>query len=167
MPEKRTIKKAQALKRTGKSPSTQAGAFVHESIEHVKKGKHGARSTKQAIAIGLSEARRSGVAIPDKSAKKTTTAKSTKKAATRKTSTVKKSVATKASTPTSTSHIHARKVSPKKSKAAVKRLQNEPTSTVSHAALSRHAKAAARTRGKSNLHEAAIKGAKTRAKHAR
>lgn len=74
MPEKRTIKKAQAAKRQGKSPSTQAGAFVHEAIDHIGKGKHGAKNTKQAIAIGLSEARRSGVAISDKA-----TSKSSKK----------------------------------------------------------------------------------------
>jgi hypothetical protein len=64
MPEKRTLKKARAAKRAGMSPSTQAGAFVHEEIEHVREGKHGARSTKQAIAIGLSKARRAGVKLP-------------------------------------------------------------------------------------------------------
>jgi hypothetical protein len=64
MPEKRTLKKARAAKRAGMSPSTQAGAFVHEEIEHVRAGKHGARSTKQAIAIGLSKARRAGVKLP-------------------------------------------------------------------------------------------------------
>lgn len=121
MPEKRTIKKAQTAKRQGKSPSTQAGAFVHEAIEHVRKGKHGARSAKQAIAIGLSEARRSGVAIADKSRK----AETTKKASTPK------------------SRIVAKKVSPTKSKAVVKRLESEPKSTVSHATLK-----AARTRTK-------------------
>jgi hypothetical protein len=61
MPEKRTIKKARQDKRAGKSPSTQAGEFVHEEIDHIRKGKHGARSAKQAIAIGLSKARRAGV----------------------------------------------------------------------------------------------------------
>ena len=60
MPEKRTVKRARAAKRQGKAPSTQAGAFVHEEIEHVREGKHGARSAKQAIAIGLSKARRAG-----------------------------------------------------------------------------------------------------------
>jgi len=64
MPEKATLKKARAAKRAGKSPSTQAGAFVHEEIEHVREGKHGARSTEQAIAIGLSKARRAGVKLP-------------------------------------------------------------------------------------------------------
>jgi len=64
MPEKKTMEEARTAKRQGKSPSTQAGAFVHEEIEHVREGKHGARSTEQAIAIGLSKARRAGVKLP-------------------------------------------------------------------------------------------------------
>jgi len=63
MPEKRTLERARKAKREGKSPSTQAGEFVREEIEHVREGKHGARSTKQAIAIGLSKARRAGVRL--------------------------------------------------------------------------------------------------------
>ena len=63
MPEKETLRKARAAKRAGKSPSSQAGEFVREEIHHVREGKHGARSTKQAIAIGLSKARRAGVAL--------------------------------------------------------------------------------------------------------
>src|SRR6266536_1879750 len=61
MPERETIKRARKDAREGKAPSTQAGEFVREEIEHVRQGKHGARSTKQAIAIGLSKARRAGV----------------------------------------------------------------------------------------------------------
>src|SRR4051794_35178014 len=64
MPEKRTVRRAQKDKREGKAPTTQAGEFVREEIEHVRKGKHGVRSTKQAIAIGLSKARRAGVKLP-------------------------------------------------------------------------------------------------------
>ena len=64
MPEKRTIERARKDAREGKSPSTQAGEFVREEIHHVREGKHGARSTKQAIAIGLSKARRAGVKLP-------------------------------------------------------------------------------------------------------
>ena len=64
MPDKRTQRRVMRDKRQGKSPSTQAGEFVHEEIHHVREGKHGARSTKQAIAIGLSKARRAGVAMP-------------------------------------------------------------------------------------------------------
>src|SRR5216110_1251671 len=63
MPEKETRERAEEDKREGKSPSTQAGEFVREEIEHVREGKHGARSTKQAIAIGLSKARRAGVKL--------------------------------------------------------------------------------------------------------
>jgi hypothetical protein len=63
MAEKLTIERAKAAKREGKSPTTQAGEFVHEEIHHVRAGKHGARSTKQAIAIGLSKARRAGVKL--------------------------------------------------------------------------------------------------------
>src|SRR6202140_3652452 len=61
MPEKETIERAREDEREGKAPGTQAGEFVHEEIEHIREGKHGARSTKQAIAIGLSKARRAGV----------------------------------------------------------------------------------------------------------
>jgi hypothetical protein len=63
MPEKQTMKRAQRAKREGKSPSTQAGEFVREEIHHIREGKYGARSTKQAIAIGLSKARRVGVRL--------------------------------------------------------------------------------------------------------
>src|SRR5512134_1277906 len=63
MPEKRTIERARRARREGKSPNTQAGEFVREEIHHVREGKHGARSTKQAIAIGLSKARRAGVKL--------------------------------------------------------------------------------------------------------
>jgi hypothetical protein len=63
MPEKKTIERARRAARAGKAPSTQAGEFVREEMEHIREGKHGARSTKQAIAIGLSKARRSGVKL--------------------------------------------------------------------------------------------------------
>jgi hypothetical protein len=64
MPEKQTLDRARKAKREGKAPSTQAGEFVHEEIEHIRKGKHGAKNAKQAIAIGLSKARRAGVDLP-------------------------------------------------------------------------------------------------------
>lgn len=64
MPEKETLERAKKDKREGKAPSTQAGEFVREEIEHIREGKHGARSTKQAIAIGLAKARRAGVELP-------------------------------------------------------------------------------------------------------
>lgn len=64
MPEKRTLERARRDARKGKAPSTQAGEFVREEMEHIREGKHGARSTKQVIAIGLSKARRAGVKLP-------------------------------------------------------------------------------------------------------
>src|SRR5262249_27763275 len=64
MPEKETLKRAREDARERKSPSTQAGEFVREEMDHIREGKHGARSTKQAIAIGLSKARRAGVKLP-------------------------------------------------------------------------------------------------------
>jgi hypothetical protein len=64
MPDRKTVARARQAKREGKAPSTQAGEFVREEIEHVRQGKHGARSAKQAIAIGLSKARRAGVDLP-------------------------------------------------------------------------------------------------------
>src|SRR5262245_26110138 len=64
MPERKTLERARRDEREGKAPTTQAGEFVREEIEHVREGKHGARSTKQAIAIGLSKARRAGVELP-------------------------------------------------------------------------------------------------------
>lgn len=69
MPTKSTTSRARSAKRSGKSPSTQAGEFVREEIHHVRKGKHGAKSPEQAIAIGLSKARRSGVRVPPKGSK--------------------------------------------------------------------------------------------------
>jgi hypothetical protein len=63
MPEKATLERAEEDLREGKSPSTTAGEFVHEEIEHVREGKHGARSPQQAIAIGLSKARRAGIPL--------------------------------------------------------------------------------------------------------
>ena len=78
MPEKKTVQRARRAKRQGKAPSTQAGEFVREEIHHVRRGKHGARSSKQAIAIGLSKARRAGVKVPaKKGARKRTTTKKT------------------------------------------------------------------------------------------
>src|SRR5216110_713987 len=81
MPEKETLERAEEDKREGKAPSTQAGEFVREEIEHVREGKHGVRSTKQAIAIGLSKARKAGVRLPPP--KKGTTSAKTRKSAAR------------------------------------------------------------------------------------
>ena len=81
MPEKQTLRRARKAKREGKAPSTQAGEFVREEIEHVRRGKHGARSAKQAIAIGLSKARRAGVKLPPPAKGKTSEATRKKAAA--------------------------------------------------------------------------------------
>src|SRR5713101_6621809 len=64
MPEEETVERAREDEREGKSPSTQAGEFVREEMEHIREGEHGARSPQQAIAIGLSKARRAGVKLP-------------------------------------------------------------------------------------------------------
>src|SRR5678815_5526547 len=81
MPEKETIERAHEDAREGKSPSTQAGEFVREEMHHIREGKHGARSTKQAVAIGLSKARRAGVKL--RPPKKGTTSRKTRKSAER------------------------------------------------------------------------------------
>ena len=81
MPEAKTMRRARKAQRQGKSPSTAAGEFVREEIEHVREGKHGARSAKQAIAIGLSKARRAGVRLPRP--KKGTTSERTRRQADR------------------------------------------------------------------------------------
>src|SRR5262245_24215195 len=129
MPEKKTVERARADARAGKAPTTQAGEFVHEEIKHVRQGKHGARSTKQAIAIGLSKARRAGVKL--KPPKKGTTSTRTRESAER---------AYRAGQ--SGSH----KTNPRRSRAIRKALKREPHRVVSKKALSKQAKQAARRR---------------------
>ena len=145
MPEKRTIERARAARRQGKAPTTQAGEFVHEEIEHVREGKHGARSAKQAIAIGLSKARRAGVKLPPppKSA-----SERTKKTARRDSA--------RAGSP--------KRPSASRSRAAKKALRGEPKAAASKTALSRQAKAAARRRPAKARKAAAKKAARTRAR---
>ena len=145
MPEKKTMAEARTAKRQGKSPSTQAGAFVHEEIEHIREGKHGARSAKQAIAIGLSKARRAGVKLPPppKSA-----SKRTRQSAKRDSARAGKTTRPSAS----------------RSRAAKKALADEPRAAASTKALSRHAKAAAKRRPAKARKAAAKKAARTRAR---
>ncbi|HJT82050.1 MAG TPA: DUF6496 domain-containing protein [Chthoniobacterales bacterium] len=147
MPEKETIERAREDKREGKSPSTQAGEFVREEMEHIREGKHGARSAKQAIAIGLSKARRAGVKLPPP--KKGTTSRRTRKQAKRELARAQRNGSRK-------------KTSAKRSRAAERRLKREPRSAASHRALSRQAHAAARRRSKADRSRAAKKAAKTR-----
>jgi hypothetical protein len=123
MPEAKTLEKARKDLREGKSPTTAAGEFVHEEIEHVREGKHGARSTKQAIAIGLSKARRAGVPLPPPKAG--TVSKRTRRSSER---------AYEAGQ--SGRHTPSRK----RGKAALSALKKEPHSTASRAALSKQAK---------------------------
>ena len=131
MPEKETIERARKDAREGKSPSTQAGEFVHEEIEHIREGKHGARSAKQAIAIGLSKARRAGVKLPPPR-------KGQASARTRK----------QAARDNRTGQSRRAKPSRKRSRAATRKLKREPRAAASHMALSKHAKQAARARSK-------------------
>lgn len=144
MPEKKTIKRASRAKRQGKSPSTQAGEFVHEEIEHIRKGQHGARSAKQAIAIGLSKARRAGVDLkpPEKGTVSEKTRKSAKQA-----------------------YEKGQKhepISASRSRARVRALKKESTSAASHSALSRQAHSAAAKRSAAERSAAARKAARTK-----
>jgi hypothetical protein len=144
MPEKETIRKARQDKRQGKAPSTQAGEFVHEEIEHVRQGKHGARSTKQAIAIGLSKARRAGVKLAPP--RKGQTSASTR---------------AHAQHDLETGAAH-RKPSATRSRATRKALKHASHSTASTQALSRQATSAARKRSATSRHEAAVKASRTK-----
>ena len=130
MPERKTLERSRKARREGKSPTTQAGAFVREEIEHIREGKHGARSTEQAIAIGLSKARRAGVKL--KPPKKGQTSARTRQSASRAYSAGQSG--------------KARKISAKRSRAALKRLKREPRAAASRKALSKHARSAARRR---------------------
>src|SRR5712691_9150199 len=130
MPEKQTVEKARKAKRAGKAPSTQAGEFVREEIDKIRRGEHGARSPEQAIAIGLSEARRAGVALPPPK-------KGKAKERTRRSAKYAYDVGQHKRKP------HRR---PRVSRAVSQVLKREPRSTVSHAALSRHAQRAASLR---------------------
>ena len=147
MPEKKTIKKARKAKREGKAPTTQAGEFVREEIHHVREGKHGARSTKQAIAIGLSKARRAGVDLrpPEKGEATERTRKSAQRDYARGHGKPPK-----------------RKPSAKRSRAIHKALEREPTAAASHEALSKQTKTAARRRTPSERSAAAKKAARTK-----
>jgi hypothetical protein len=134
VPEKKTLKRARQLKREGKAPTTQAGEFVHEEIEHVREGKHGARSTKQAIAIGLSKARRAGVKL--KPPRPGQASKRTRKSA--------------ASAYRAGQSGKRRKPSARRSRAVLRALKREPKRRVaSRKALSRQARTAARRRRRS------------------
>jgi hypothetical protein len=162
MPRKATIDKARRDKRQGKSASTQAGEFVHDEIDKIRRGEHGARSTKQAIAIGLSEARRAGVDLPPP--QRGRTSERTRRSA---------EYAYEAG-----QGERKPKRRPRVSRAVTQALKREPRNTASHAALSRQtrgaaaqrtaaqrsasAKKATRTKGAARRSAAAKKAARTR-----
>jgi hypothetical protein len=147
MPEKETLERAAEDKAEGKSPSTQAGEFVREEIEHIREGRHGARSAKQAIAIGLSKARRAGVKLPPP--EKGKTSKRTREQAKRDVKKGKKA---------------AKKPSAKRSRATLNALKREGHSAASKTALSRQAHKAAAKRSAAARSRSAKKAAATRKK---
>ena len=144
MPWKTTLERTEEDKREGKAPSTQAGEFVREEMEHIRRGKHGARNTKQAIAIGLSKARRAGVDL--KPPKKGTVKEKTRKSA--------ESAYRKGRS--------GSKTSSRRSRAAKSALKREGRSAASQKSLSRQATSAARKRSSSSRSRAARKAAGTR-----
>jgi Family of unknown function (DUF6496) len=148
MPLQSTIEKARRDKRQGKSASTQAGEFVHDEIDKIRRGEHGARSTKQAIAIGLSEARRAGVDLPPP--KRGQTTERTRKSA---------EYAYEAG-----QGLRKPKRRPRASRAVTKALKREPRQTASRKALSRQAHSAASQRSAGQRSAAAKKAARTRAR---
>ncbi|MDP9040533.1 MAG: DUF6496 domain-containing protein [Bacteroidota bacterium] len=147
MPDKSTIDKAMEDKKEGKSASTQAGEFVHDEIKKIRKGEHGARSAKQAIAIGLSEARRAGVKLDPP--KKGTVSEKTRINAKRE----------------SEKGQRHEPISQTRSRARVKALKKEPTSSVSKTALSQQAKSAAKKRTSESRSASARKASKTKRAH--
>lgn len=151
MPEKETLERAHEDAREGKSPSTQAGEFVREEMDHIREGKHGAASAKQAIAIGLSKARRAGVKLAPP--KKEKASPKVRKQAARDTRKGQSSSRGK------TSRTRSRAIS-----GALKR---EPRSAASHRALSRQAKSTARSRGPTARHRSAMKAVRTKRRRAR
>jgi hypothetical protein len=146
MPEKATVERARKAKREGKAPTTQAGEFVREEIHHVREGKHGARSAKQAIAIGLSKARRAGVKLPPPERGEAT--EKTRKSAAR---------AYRAG-----QRDDDKRASPKRSRAIKSALKRESRSSASRQALAKQAKTAAKKRGAASRSAAARKAVRTK-----
>jgi hypothetical protein len=143
MPDQETIDRAREDAREGKSPSTQAGEFVRQEIDHIREGKHGARSTEQAIAIGLSEARRAGIDVPLSKSSSAATRKQEDRDLAR-------------------GRKPQRKVSATRSRAVKKALKKEGRAAASRGALSKHARSSARQRTASARSSAARKAARTK-----
>jgi hypothetical protein len=147
MPDQETLERAREDKREGKSPSTQAGEFVREEIEHVREGKHGARSPQQAIAIGLSKARRAGIKLPPPKGRSAS-------------SDVRKRAQSDLKRGSAGSHRKA--PSPKRSRAVSRALKRESTRTASHQALASQARSSARRRGPAARERAAQRAVRTK-----
>ncbi len=150
MPDQRTLRRAARDQREGKAPSTQAGEFVREEMDHIREGKHGARSTKQAIAIGLSKARRAGVKLPPPK-------KGTASAKTR----------TSAKRASAAGSAAKKRPSAKRSRAVTKALRREGHGAASKSALSKQARSAASKRSAGSRSASARKAARTRARKRR
>ena len=143
MPDEATMQRAKKDRREGKAPSTQAGEFVREEIEHIRAGKHGARSTKQAIAIGLSKARRAGVKLPPPKAG--TSSRTRRQAA-----------------PDTAAARHPQQPSRRRSRAVTQALKREGHAAASPHALSRQAHSAAAKRSAASRSASARKAARTK-----
>jgi hypothetical protein len=148
MPEDETIERAREDEGEGKSPSTQAGEFVREEMEHIREGEHGARSPEQAIAIGLSKARRAGVKLPPPRRGKARTKRQAKRDLTK-------------------GRAGRKKPSTKRSRATKSALKRKSRRSASKKALSRHAKRAASRRSAKSRSAAAKKAARTRKRRRR
>jgi hypothetical protein len=152
MPTKSTVQKAKRDLAEGKGASTAAGEFVREEIEHIRKGKHGARSTKQAIAIGLSEARRAGVPLkppgPGRAQPKTRRA-------------------AELAYETGQGRRKPRSTSRTRSRAVERALEREGRGAASRAALARQARQAATRRTAADRSRSAKQGAATKGPRAR
>jgi hypothetical protein len=147
MPEKQTLQRARRDKREGKAPATQAGEFIREEMDHIREGKHGARSTRQAIAIGLSKARRSGVNLPPP--EKGTTSEKTRRSAAR-------AYARGHGSPP------RRKATAKRARASTQALQREGRGAATHRALAKQARSAASRRTRGQRSAAARKAVRTK-----
>jgi uncharacterized protein DUF6496 len=147
MPERKTLQRARADKRAGKAASTQAGEFIREEMHHIRKGKHGARSSKQAIAIGLSKARRAGVELPPP--EKGRVSEQTRRSA-RRAYAVGHGAAPR------------RRPSAKRARAVSRALEREGHAAASHRSLARQAHSAARRRTHAERSAAARKAVRTK-----
>lgn len=148
MPEKETLHRVQRDRQQGKAPTTQAGEFIREEVHHIREGKHGARSTKQAIAIGLSKARRAGVDLPPPGRGRTS--ERTRKSAER-------------AYEIGQGRREPRAPSPARSRATEGALRREGRSAASHQALSHQASLAAKRRRPAERSASARRAARTRA----